>query len=50
MPLKNICIVVDPSYKNNKLFDLEDEKLNRDNGLLPYEMLRDSAFLLVLLA
>ena len=40
MPLKNICIVVDPSYKNNKLFDLEDEKLNRDNGLLPYEMLR----------
>jgi hypothetical protein len=34
------CIVVHPIYKGDKLFDLNDSTLNRDNCLLPFVKLK----------
>jgi len=38
--MKKACIVVSKSYQNNKLFDLEDAIINRDNCMYPFYLLR----------
>lgn len=40
--MKKISFVVGRDYQNNKIFDLQDTRLNRDNCLLPYHMLREN--------
>lgn len=39
--MKKISFVVSKDYQNNKIFDLQDKRLNRDNCLFPYQMLRE---------
>lgn len=38
--MKKACIVVQNVFKNNKYFDLNDKKLNRDNLLYPFWILK----------
>lgn len=38
--MNKACIVVNPVYKGEKLFDLNDSQLNRDNCLLPFVKLK----------
>jgi hypothetical protein len=39
--MKRISFVVAKDYQNNKIFNLEDKNLNRDNCLYPYFLLRE---------
>ena len=38
--MKKACIVVSKSYQNNKLFDLNDKIINRDNCMYPFWLLK----------
>lgn len=38
--MKKACIVVHPAYQNNKLFDLTDTVINRDNCMYPFYLLK----------
>ncbi|PWE21975.1 glycosyltransferase family 10 domain-containing protein [Aliarcobacter skirrowii] len=38
--MKKACIVVSKSYQNNKLFDLKDKIINRDNCMYPFWLLK----------
>lgn len=38
--MKKACIVVSKSYHNNKLFDLNDKIINRDNCMYPFWLLK----------
>jgi hypothetical protein len=40
--MKKASIVVDPFFNNNKLFNLDDPSINRDNCLYLYSALKDS--------
>jgi len=37
-----VCIIANEAYNKNRLFNLEDRELNRDNCLLPFWALRES--------
>jgi alpha(1,3/1,4) fucosyltransferase len=39
--MKKACIVVSKAYQNNKLFDLKDEMINRDNCMYPFYLLKN---------
>lgn len=39
--MKKASFVVGKDYQNNKIFNLEDKNLNRDNCLLPFFLLRE---------
>ena len=38
--MKKACIVVSQVYQNNKLFDLNDAVINRDNCMYPFYILK----------
>ncbi|MDD3462292.1 MAG: glycosyltransferase family 10 [Sulfurospirillaceae bacterium] len=38
--MKKACIVVSQAYQNNKLFDLNDVVINRDNCMYPFYLLK----------
>jgi alpha(1,3/1,4) fucosyltransferase len=38
--MKKASIVVSASYQNNKLFDLDDVLINRDNCMHPFYLLK----------
>jgi len=39
--MKKATIVVNPAYQNNKLFDLSDSIINRDNCMYPFFLLKE---------
>jgi len=39
--MKKACIVVSHVYQNNKLFDLSDKTINRDNCMYPFYLLKE---------
>jgi len=39
--MKKACIVVAPIYQKNKLFDLLDNLINRDNCMFPFSLLKE---------
>lgn len=39
--MKNACIVVTIAYQNNKLFDLNDSFINRDNCMYPFYLFKE---------
>jgi hypothetical protein len=39
--MKKACIVVQQVYQNNKIFDLADNVINRDNCMYPFYLLKD---------
>ena len=39
--MKKACIVVSKAYQQNKLFDLEDVVINRDNCMYPFYLLKE---------
>lgn len=39
--MKKTCIVVVSTYQNNKLFDLDDKLINRDNCMFPFYLLKE---------
>jgi len=39
--VKKACIVVQPTYQKNKLFDLSDNIINRDNCMFPFFLLKE---------
>ncbi len=39
--MNKACIVVPATYQNNKLFDLNDKIINRDNCMYPFHLLKE---------
>lgn len=39
--MNKACIVVSATYQNNKLFDLDDNIINRDNCMYPFYLLKE---------
>ncbi|MDX1809598.1 MAG: glycosyltransferase family 10 [Sulfurospirillaceae bacterium] len=42
--MKKACIVVAPTYQKNKLFDLSDKLINRDNCMFPFFLLKERLY------